>query len=185
VSVVRGFLLGSVFSAALYGPAAGGDDLPRFDWSGIYAGGHVACGRGHVSNTLFDPDPSGSRNTFATSLAVSRSATTMSSPRGCCWASKGFPNFLEDGFISSRTTAQGISVTDEINTIGTLRGRFGYAFDHWMIYATSGFAWSKARMLEMPGVINDEDKVLPAGIGTVATYCIATRTRSQTGHGGS
>jgi hypothetical protein len=30
----------------------------RFDWSGFYVGGHIAYGRGHVSNKLSDPDPS-------------------------------------------------------------------------------------------------------------------------------
>jgi high affinity Mn2+ porin len=174
MSVVRGFLLGSVLSIALYGPAAGAD-VARFDWSGTYVGGHVAYGRGQVGSTLFDPNPSGSANTFGNLFGGLQIGYNYVLPSRLLLAIEGdisFPNFLEDGFISGRTTAQGTSVTDEIDTIGTLRGRFGYVFDHWMIYATGGFAWSKARMLEMPGVVNDEDKALPtrtgwaAGLGT-------------------
>ena len=51
-------------------------------------------------------------------------------------------------------------MTDQIDYIATLRGRFGYAFDHWLIYGTGGFAWSQARFGETPGVASDEDKIL-------------------------
>jgi high affinity Mn2+ porin len=57
-------------------------------------------------------------------------------------------------------TVQGTTVTDQIDYIATLRGRFGYTFDHWLIYGTGGFAWSQARFGETPGVASDEDTVL-------------------------
>jgi high affinity Mn2+ porin len=44
-------------------------------------------------------------------------------------ADVSFPNFLEDDLISSRTTAQGTNVTDQIEYVATLRGRAGYTFD--------------------------------------------------------
>ena len=44
--------------------------------------------------------------------------------------------------------------------MGTLRGRLGYAFQHWMIYATGGYAWSLGRFLQTPGAIDDQDKLL-------------------------
>jgi len=56
--------------------------------------------------------------------------------------------------------------------MGTLRGRVGYAFDHWMIYATGGFAWSLGRFIQTPGVVDETDRVLhlhtgwSAGAGT-------------------
>ena len=53
---------------------------------------------------------------------------------------------------------QGTTVTDQIDYIATLRGRFGYAFDHWLIYGTGGFAWSQARFGGTPGVTSDEEK---------------------------
>ena len=63
-----------------------------------------------------------------------------------------FPQFFENGLIFTGGTAQGTTVTDQIDYIATLRGRFGYAFDHWLIYGTGGFAWSQARFGETPGV---------------------------------
>jgi opacity protein-like surface antigen len=51
-------------------------------------------------------------------------------------------------------------VAEKIDYMGTLRGRVGYAFPHWMIYAAGGFAWSLVRFLQTPGVIDDTDKAL-------------------------
>ena len=52
--------------------------------------------------------------------------------------------------------------------MGTLRGRVGYAFDHWMVYATGGFAWSLGRFLQTPGVVDDTDRVLHLHTGWAA-----------------
>ncbi len=76
-----------------------------------------------------------------------------------------FPDFLENGEIFGGGTAKGTSVTDRIDYVGTLRGRFGYAFDHWRLYGTGGFAWSQARFSESPGLVNDEDKVIRTRMG--------------------
>jgi len=61
--------------------------------------------------------------------------------------------------------------------MSTVRGRLGYAFDHWMVYATGGFAWSLGRFLQTPGVIDDPDKTLHLhtgwAAGTGAEFAIA------------
>src|SRR3954453_16217244 len=60
----------------------------------------------------------------------------------------------------------------KMELMGRLRGAGGYAFDHWMIYATGGFAWSLGRFIQTPGVVDDTDRVLhlhtgwSAGAGT-------------------
>ena len=74
-------------------------------------------------------------------------------------------NFFEEGTIFTGGTRQGTTVTDQIDDIATLRGRAGYAFDHWLIYATGGLAWSQARFGEAPGVVDDEDKLLRTRAG--------------------
>src|SRR5208282_4600829 len=78
-----------------------------------------------------------------------------------------FPNFetYENGVIFTGATPQGTTVTDQIDYIATLRGRFGYAFDRWLIYATGGLAWSRARFGETPGVASDEDLILLTRMG--------------------
>ena len=70
-----------------------------------------------------------------------------------------FPNYLDDGIVASRTTPSS-AVTEKLDFVSTLRGRAGYAFNHWLFYATGGFAWSQARFLEDSNLTGNEDKVL-------------------------
>jgi high affinity Mn2+ porin len=69
-----------------------------------------------------------------------------------------FPNYFETGTIFNG--GANTTITDEIDYIATLRGRFGYAFNRWLLYGTGGFAWSQARFGETPGVTSDEDKLI-------------------------
>ncbi len=62
-------------------------------------------------------------------------------------------------------TTPSSAVTEKLDFVSTLRGRVGYAFDHWLFYATGGLAWSQARFLENPGLSSDEDKVLRTRAG--------------------
>jgi high affinity Mn2+ porin len=70
-----------------------------------------------------------------------------------------FPNYLDDGIVASRTTPS-TAVTENLDFVSTVRGRAGYAFDHWLFYATGGLAWSQARLLEDSNLTGNEEKVL-------------------------
>ena len=39
-----------------------------------------------------------------------------------------------------------VAVTDRIRDLGTVRGRFGWAFDQVLIYGTGGYAWIDNRI---------------------------------------
>src|SRR6202007_661896 len=52
------------------------------------------------------------------------------------------------------------SVTGKLDFVSTIRGRVGYTLDHWLFYATGGFAWSQARLLENSNSTGNEDKIL-------------------------
>jgi hypothetical protein len=124
-------LLPGLLSIGLAQPASAAE-APSFDWSGLYVGGHVAYGRGHTSNTLFDPDPTQSDRSFSSlygGLQMGYNYVLPSRVLLGAEADVSFPNFLEDDLISSRTTAQGTNVTDQIEYVATLRGRAGYTFD--------------------------------------------------------
>src|SRR5271170_187740 len=134
-----------------------------FDWSGFYAGGHVAYGQGGASSTLSNPNPSGVGNSFGSLYGGLQAGYNYVLPSRLLLgleADISFPNFFEDGTIFTAGTAAGTTVTDQIDYIATLRGRLGYAFDHWLIYGTGGLAWSQARFGETPGVASAEDKIL-------------------------
>jgi high affinity Mn2+ porin len=133
-----------------------------FDWTGAYFGGHVGYSRGYGRNTLFDPDPTAASTSFGSLFAGLQFGYNYVLPSRLLVGIEGdisFPNFLDDGNVTSRPTSIG-SVTEKLDFVSTVRGRAGYAFDHWLFYATGGFAWSQVRFLEDSGLTGNEDKVL-------------------------
>ena len=154
------------------GPARAGDSTasqnwpqPRIDWSGWYVGGHVAISQGRGTSTLSNPDPVSVGDSFGSLYGGVQAGYNYVFPSRLLLGAEAditFPNFQTgaDGLIFTGSTVQGTTVTDQIDYIATLRGRFGYAFDHWLIYGTGGFAWSQARFGETPGVASNEDLIL-------------------------
>jgi high affinity Mn2+ porin len=52
------------------------------------------------------------------------------------------PNTIAGSQTVSSAPSERASYTDTVLDFGTLRGRFGYAFDHWLVYGTGGVAWT-------------------------------------------
>ena len=134
------------------------------NWTGFYVGGHVAGSQGRGTSTLSDPNPFSVGNSFGSLYGGVQAGYNYVFPSRLLLGAEAditFPNFqtYADGLIFTGGTAQGTTVTDQIDYIATLRGRFGYAFDHWLIYATGGFAWSQARFGET-NASGDEDLIL-------------------------
>jgi high affinity Mn2+ porin len=136
---------------------------PSYDWTGFYVGGHVAYSMGRATSTLTDASPSVVGNLFSSLYGGVQAGYNYVFPSRLLLGAEAditFPNFFENGAIFTAGTIQGATVTDQIDYIATLRGRFGYAFDHWLIYGTGGLAWSQARFGETPGIASNEDKIL-------------------------
>src|SRR6516225_3076453 len=92
-------------------------------------------------------------------------------------ADASFPNFLAADDLAWFRTTPDTDIAEKIEFMSTVRGRVGYAFDHWMVYATGGFAWSLGRFLQTPGAVDDIDKALHLhtgwAAGTGAEFAIA------------
>jgi len=158
-----------------------------YDWTGFYVGGHFGYGRGQVTDTPFDSAASRSGNWFGSLYGGFQAGYDYMFPSRLVLgieADVSFPNFLEDGVASTQSTAQS-TVIDKIDDLGTVRGRFGYAFDRWLIYGTGGFAWSQARFIETPGLANNQGQILgartgwAAGIGTEVAFAPAWTARVE------
>jgi outer membrane immunogenic protein len=54
-------------------------------------------------------------------------------------------------------TAFGITATDRVNDVGTVRGRVGYAFDQVLIYGTGGYAWLDNKVTLSAGNVSISD----------------------------
>src|SRR3954471_1520729 len=147
--------------------AFAGETRP-IDWSGAYIGGHVGYTRGQADGVLYALGPTGTANSFGSLYGGFHLGYNYVAPSRLMFGFEGdiaFPNFLEDGVITTQPTAAGTALTAKIDYVATLRARFGRAFNHWLIYATGGLAWSRARFLENPGLVVDEDKVLHSQAG--------------------
>ncbi len=148
--------------------------IANYDWSGAYVGGHAGYGRGQAHDTVSANDPPVATNSFGSAfggLQLGYNHVLPSRFLQGIEADVSFFNFLgSDDVVSSRAAAQ-TTVTEKIDYIGTVRGRVGYLFDHWLVYATGGLAWSQGRFLQSSGIAGDENKALQirpawaAGIG--------------------
>jgi high affinity Mn2+ porin len=139
------------------------------DWSGFYVGGHVGYSRGYGRDALSGPDPTVARSSFGSLFGGLQFGYNYLLPSRLLVGIEGdisFPNYLDDGIVASRTTQSG-TVTEKLDFVSTVRGRAGYAFDHWLFYATGGLAWSQARFLEDSNLTGNEDKVLRMRSGWV------------------
>ena len=143
-------------------------DGQPFHWSGAYVGGTVGFGAGRVANTIFDPAASGGSERFSGAYGgVQAGYNYLLNSRVLFGveADISFTNhLLPNQVIATRTTAA-TTITETLDYLATFRGRIGYAFDRVMIYGTSGMAVSQARVIEQPGVTEDQDKKLRTRIG--------------------
>ena len=136
--------------------------IATYDWSGFYVGGHVGYGRGNGRDTLFDTNPTAADSSFGSLFGGMQFGYNYRLPSRLLVGIEGdfsFPNYLDDGIVASRSTPAS-SVTEKLDFISTVRGRAGYAFDHWLFYATGGLAWSQARFLADSNSTGNEDKIL-------------------------
>lgn len=151
--------LGAQAARLLPAEAPGYDSV---DWSGWYLGSHFGYSRGNVRAPVAGRDGTGSRTPFGYSvggLQVGYVAFRSSPLVLGVEADLSFPDFFEDGVISSRTAARGSAVTEKFDFVSTLRGRVGYALDRWLFYGTGGLALSQARFFESPAFGGDSAKV--------------------------
>jgi high affinity Mn2+ porin len=145
--------------------------IRSYDWTGAYFGGSFGYERGFADSTLLDPAPDIQRNRFGSLFGGAQLGVNYQLPSRLVLGAEidiGFANYLgADDVVSFRTTPQ-TDVAHRIDAMGSVRGRVGYALNHWLIYATGGLTWTRARFQQQPGLVNDEDRVLHTMSGWTA-----------------
>jgi len=150
--------------------------VPALDlWTGLYVGGHVGYGRGRADVTLADqppdPGPINSTNSFGSLIGGVQIGYNYLLPSRILLGIEADASFLNslaaDDVAWSRLTSVA-DTSQKIDYMASVRGRIGYAFPYWMIYATGGWAASLGRFLQNPGVTEDIDKLLHLHTGWAA-----------------
>jgi high affinity Mn2+ porin len=156
-------------------------DGRAYDWSGFYLGAHLgnASGRSGWSATQPGGAPSlnGAVEFFQPyDVFTGRGSQFAGFQAGYnyMFGSRFVVGFEADGsfpgLISASQSFTGSSVgatkyEDTVDALGTARARIGYDVNHWLYYATGGFAWTYDQFTRTQ--INDSPSGTPAG--TVAT----------------
>jgi outer membrane immunogenic protein len=173
---MKSFVSAVVFATAL-SSVAYADGIPQrykepvccapFSWTGIYIGGHTGWG----SMEIFVPPP----------------ATGIPSPTGGFWGGQIGANYqfarnwvvgaeidsayarLEDSDIRTDPLfPQLLASTAKLDSLTTLRGRLGFAWDRTLLYATGGWAWSGVEVTTTgggPGIVTDHVTVHGRTVG--------------------
>jgi high affinity Mn2+ porin len=135
---------------------------PVLDWTGLYFGAHAGFGRGFSNATLADPALVATSNAFGGPVGGLQAGYNFQLPSKIVLgieADVTFPNYVQgNSVISSLATAKSW-VFDQMDFVGSLRGRLGYAAGPWLFYATGGLAFAGERFLNTPGDGNDEKKL--------------------------
>ena len=142
---------------------------PAYDWDGYYIGGHVGYGRGNsqITEAPLGLDTSHFDNSFGSLNGGFQFGYNFMLPSRVLLGIETdvtFPDFL-DPTAWSATTASGGTLAQQIDYMGTVRGRIGQEFGNWLIYGTGGFAWMQSRFLETPGLFGNQDKIVRTRAG--------------------
>ncbi len=168
-TVMKAFeLLGIAASAAVavvtfLTPAPGLAADPTLP-SGFYAGAHLGYLFGNGTATLADPSggvaSSGGASPYGTlsgGVQVGYQWIWPSRWMAGVEADLDFPNFQDlSEVLAYRATGTG-TANEQLEYLGTLRGRFGYSFGGWMPYVTGGLAWASTRFSRTDLTTGNED----------------------------
>jgi high affinity Mn2+ porin len=164
--IIAGLALGML---SLDGPALAADIplkasrlQPVVDWTGLYFGAHAGFGRGHSSATLTDPFASTTSNSFGGPIGGLQAGYNVQLPSRIVLgfeADVSFPNYIDGNSVVSTLATAKSYVVEQMDFVGSARGRLGYAAGPWLFYATGGLAFAGERYLNTPAVGNDEKKL--------------------------
>jgi high affinity Mn2+ porin len=141
-----------------------------FDWTGLYFGAHAGFGRGHSDAVLSDPSIAATSNSFGGPIGGLQAGYNVQLPSRIVLgfeADVSFPNYIDGNSVISTLATAKSYVVEQMDFVGSARGRLGYAAGPWLFYATGGLAFTGERFPNTPAIGNDE-KLLRMRLGWTA-----------------
>jgi outer membrane immunogenic protein len=162
---------------------------PIYDWNGFYVGGHLGWGWGHDDAEGFFRFTAGP---FIAGQSSGKFPFDLDGFLGggqigfnyTAWPHivVGIEADLSAANIKasiSKTTVNGTAVQDsKLDWLATVRGRAGYAFNEWLVYATGGAAWVHAK------VVNTQVATFLGGVPPGTTESVSETSMGWTIGGG-
>jgi high affinity Mn2+ porin len=134
--------------------------------SGFYFGGHVGYGFGNATATLADPigvASSGGTTQYGMLFGGVQGGYQQTLPSRWMWGVEldfSFPNYMDtQDTLSYRATNTG-TANEQLEFLGTFRGRLGYAMGAWTPFVTGGVAFANTRYAR-DSLTNDNEDALP------------------------
>jgi len=151
--------------------------------SGFYFGGHVGYGFGNATATLADPTgvaTAGGTTQYGMLFGGVQGGYQQTLPSRWMWGVEldmSFPNYMDtQDTLSYRATSTG-TANEQLEFLGTFRGRLGYAMGTWTPFVTGGVAFANTRYARDSLTIDNEDTLPgPVWSGATASY---TKNSSQ------
>jgi high affinity Mn2+ porin len=132
------------------------------DWTGLYFGAHAGFSRGHSNAVLSDPSIATTSNSFGGPIGGLQAGYNVQLPSRIVLgfeADVSFPNYIDGNSVISTLATAKSYVVEQMDFVGSARGRLGYAAGPWLFYATGGLAFTGERFLNTPAVGNDEKRL--------------------------
>jgi high affinity Mn2+ porin len=145
-------------------PAAKGSalaELPLYNWTGFYAGGHLGYAWGDSDWSAVSAGGAetlqGSFNFFRPYDAFKGTGSYFGGlqagynyrlPSGVVIGVESdfsAPNTITDEKVISSPAVGQASISETVEMSGTVRGRLGFLHNNWLLYGTAGYAWSYER----------------------------------------
>ncbi len=142
-------------------PASAADFVePTYDWNGVYAG--VFAGIGHTSSdwegTDGDPvfDPVDVDETLSATAALLGGLVGVNFQKDkLVFGAEADLAWFDSREHENLDGAEGLDITSDINLLGSLRARLGYAEDRTLFYVTGGAAFADTKHTWDDGGGND------------------------------
>ena len=138
-------------------------DPPSSPPEGFYVGGHIGYGFGNAAATLSDPiggASSGGTTQYGSLFGGVQAGYEHVFPSRLMLgieADLSFADYMDlSRTMSYRATGNG-SANEQLDYLGTVRGRMGYAMGSWTPYLTGGLAWASTRFSHLNSSTGNED----------------------------
>jgi high affinity Mn2+ porin len=159
------FGVGGVVATALLAPVTAAAEDGALSHSGFYFGGHVGYGFGGNNATFADPTglvTSGGKTEYGMLFGGVQAGYQQVFPSRLMLgveADISFPNSMDlVPVIAYRATGSG-TANEQLQYLGTFRGRVGYNVGAWTPFVTAGLAWASTRISRTDLTTGNEDAI--------------------------